>query len=263
MHQLVVTYGSSPHLEFLEGRELEGWPGAELDVVDAESEAAAGYLLTQELRNALPHRQVVQLLTQVRVDINDPEFRQPTALIGPALTEELARRNASARNWLLRSEGSGWRHVVPAPKPLAVLEADAVLVLLEAGVLVVSSGGGGIPVVADFAGHLRGVAAVIDAALTASVLAQQIGADRLVLLTAGDARLPTEKTLTVMSAAEVLAAAAEGSAPTPQMLAAGRFVEATGKVATIGDLRSARGVLDGNVGIMVVADSLDRAGQVR
>jgi carbamate kinase len=260
-HQLVVTYGSAPHLDLLLSWDHIQRAGPELDVVNAESGAAAGYLLAQELRNELSRERVALLLTQVRVDPNDPAFRHPTHLVGPVIGDHRARRLEQRRHWIFRRQARGWRYAVPEPEPLAIVEADAIRLLLEAGVIVVCGGGGGIPVVADFEGALRGVGAVVQSELAAAVLADQIDADRLVLLADrwGRTGIEQQDPLTLpVSRARDLPGADEGAQL--RLAAACRFVEATGQPAMIGDLREARAVLDGNGGIAVVADARAPAG---
>ena len=260
-HQLVVTYGTGPHLDLLLEQGHDGWLDPQFDVVNAESEAAVGYLLTQELRNQLPKERVALLLTQVRVDPNDPEFLRPTARVGPIVDENHARDRAASLRWLFEPEGVGWRRAVPSPEPLAVVESDTVALLLSAGVMVVCSGGGGIPVVADFNGDLRGVGAIVSQELASGVLARQIGADRLVLLDASDVwhhRPDSDQfaTLTVTAAREE-PGAFDGPGRARRE-AACRFVEATGHPATAGPLHQARAVLDGDVGTMIIPDRVPR-----
>ena len=142
-----------------------------------------GYLLEQELRNALPGRDVATLLTQVVVDASDPAFRAPTKPIGPVYAEEEARRLAAERGWTVAPDGKAFRRVVPSPEPRDIVELGTIRLLVEAGVLVVCAGGGGIPVTVDESGALRGVEAVIDKDLSAALLARLVGADFLLMLT--------------------------------------------------------------------------------
>jgi carbamate kinase len=260
-HQLVVTYGSAPHLDLLLRWHHTQRCGPELDVVNAESQAAAGYLLTQELRNELARSRVALLLTQVRVDPNDPAFRHPTRLIGPPMDEKQAGRLANLRRWAFDRQAPGWRLAVPEPEPLAVVEADTIRLLLEAGVVVVCGGGGGIPVVADFEGALRGVGAAVRSELTAAVLARQVEADRLVLL-AYRWSVPAEKAdlPVTVSAVDARHLKCREDGDRLRLQAACRFVEATGHRAMIGDLSEARAVLDGDAGTSVVAEPSVRVG---
>src|SRR4249920_686451 len=180
-HELVVTHGNGPQVGLLAlqaaaDRVVQPYP---LDVLGAETEGMIGYLLEQELRNALSCRNVATLLTQVVVATDDPAFARPTKPIGPVYTEHEARRLADARGWSVARDGVGWRRVVPSPDPLEIVELQAIRLLVDAGVLVVCAGGGGIPVVVDGASALRGVEAVMDKDLAASLLAELIGADVL------------------------------------------------------------------------------------
>jgi carbamate kinase len=254
-HHLVVTYGTAPHLELLLGLGPDRWLDPQFDVIAAESEAAIGYLLAQELRNRLPQERVALLLTQVRVDPADPEFLHPTARLGSLVDAQHARDRAASRRWLFEAEAGGWRRLVPSPEPLAVVEADTVTVLLSAGVVVVCSGGGGIPVVADRNGDLRGVAAVVSQELAASVLARQIAADQLVLLDAGDYGAAPAHGDEFARVRVCTAREQEGALDRPgrdRLEAACRFVEATGHPAMVGPLQRARAVLDGDIGTTVV-----------
>ena len=154
-----------------------------LDVLGAESEGMIGYLLDQELVNALGGRPVATLLTQVIVDADDPAFADPTKFIGPVYDRATAGRMAAERGWQVRADGAHWRRVVASPAPRSIVELPTVRLLIESGVLVVCVGGGGIPVVVDREGRLRGVEAVIDKDRAAALLAHGLDADALLLLT--------------------------------------------------------------------------------
>ena len=146
-----------------------------------------GYLLEQALATELPEIEVATLLTQVVVDTRDPAFRRPTKPIGPVYDETTARHLAAARGWLLDRDGPGWRRVVASPEPRRILEAATIARLVDAGVVVVCTGGGGIPVVVDAVGAVRGVEAVVDKDRAAAILAAHLHADSLLLLTDTDA----------------------------------------------------------------------------
>ena len=142
-----------------------------------------GYLLDQELVNALGTRPVATLLTQVIVDRDDPAFEKPTKFIGPVYSEREARQLAYARRWAVAQDGEHWRRVVPSPEPRSIVELSTIRLLVEAGVLVVCVGGGGIPVVVDQEGRLHGIEGVVDKDLAAALLAEGLGADALLMLT--------------------------------------------------------------------------------
>jgi carbamate kinase len=173
-HQLVVTHGNGPQVGLLALQAAAGpKDGAyPLDLLDAESEGMLGYPIEQELDNALPAgRLVATLLTQVLVDGRDPAFGKPTKPIGPFYDEAAAIRLRQARSWAMAEVGIGWRRVVPSPRPLKVLEARVIDLLVPEGVTVICAGGGGIPVLERSDGTLVGVEAVIDKDLASALLA--------------------------------------------------------------------------------------------
>jgi carbamate kinase len=148
-----------------------------LDVLDAESEGLIGYLIEQALCNYLPGRPIATLLTQVEVDPADPAFSRPSKPIGPLYSRAEAERLAAERGWPIAPDGAGYRRVVPSPEPRRILELATLRLLVDAGVLVVCAGGGGIPVIVTAAGSIRGVEAVIDKDLAAALLARELAAD--------------------------------------------------------------------------------------
>jgi len=258
-HELVVTHGNGPQvgllaLQALAYPEVAPYP---LDVLGAESEGMIGYLLEQELRNALPGRPVATLLTQVVVDPDDPAFRRPSKPIGPVYEEAEARRLAAQRGWTVAPDGPGWRRVVPSPEPRAIVELEAIRLLVGSGVLVVCAGGGGIPVVAGPAGELRGVEAVVDKDLAAALLAELLGADCLLLLT--DVRavvrgFGSERAEPIGEATpeELRAERLDPGSMGPKVEAACRFVERTGGSAAIGALEDAAALAAGRAGTRVL-----------
>jgi carbamate kinase len=228
-----------------------------LDVLGAESEGMIGYLLEQGLRNRLPGRDVATLLTQVVVDLADPAFAAPTKPIGPVYAEAEARSLAAAAGWAIAPDGAGWRRVVASPEPRAIVELPTIRLLLEAGVIVVCAGGGGIPVVCEGSG-LHGVEAVIDKDLASALLARELGADRLLLLTdvaaveLGHGSLAA-RPLREATPKELRCLAFAPGSMGPKVEAACRFVEATGGEAAIGALAQAAEILAGSAGTRVHA----------
>jgi carbamate kinase len=257
-HELIVTHGNGPQVGLL-ALQADAYPegGAyPLDVLGAESEGMIGYLLQQGLRNALPERDVATLLTQVVVDAADPAFHSPTKFIGPVYGEDRARSLAAARGWSVRPDGEHWRRVVPSPEPRSIVELPTIRLLAEAGVLVVCTGGGGVPVVQDERGTLRGVEAVVDKDLAAALLAIQLGADRLLLLTdvpavAAGWGTAAERPIDHATPAELRALALPAGSMGPKVEAASRFVEATAQCAMIGALAEAAEVLEGSGGTRI------------
>lgn len=189
-HRLVVTHGNGPQVGLLALQAAaqkpdEAYP---LDILGAETEGMIGYLIEQELENVLPNGpKVATLLTQVEVDSTDSAFRNPTKPVGPVYDRDEAERLAVARGWSVAPDGDKFRRVVPSPPPTHIPDVDVIRLLLDANVIVICAGGGGIPVVRRADGSLVGVQAVIDKDRTAGLLAQEIGADALLLLTDVDA----------------------------------------------------------------------------
>ncbi|MEJ2541210.1 MAG: carbamate kinase, partial [Gemmatimonadota bacterium] len=184
-HEVILTHGNGPQVGLLalqaEAYDPEHPTG--LDLLGAESEGLIGYLLARELGNRLPDRVVTAVLTQVLVNRDDPAFQDPDKPIGPGFPESEARRLAKRKGWTVGPDGGEWRRLVASPRPQAVLEAESLSLLVDAGVLVICGGGGGIPVTRDSDGKVRGVEAVVDKDATAVVLARVLDAGGLVLLT--------------------------------------------------------------------------------
>jgi carbamate kinase len=206
--------------------------------------------------NALPRRRVATLLTQVSVDGADPAFKQPSKPIGPVYDEPTGRRLGVERGWAVASDGDGVRRVVASPEPRAILELDTIRLLIDAGVLVVCAGGGGIPVTVTAEGAIHGVEAVVDKDRAATLLAEQIGADVLLLLTDVPRVVAGWGTAAAVELDEVTPAQlrrltfAAGSMG-PKVDAACRFVERTGGRAAIGALDQAAAIVDGRAGTQV------------
>ena len=255
---LVVTHGNGPQVGLLALQAASG-PDAPypLDVLGAETEGMIGYLLEQGLRNVLPDRSVATLLTQVVVDADDPAFRLPTKPIGPVYSEADARRLAASRGWSIAPDGAAFRRLVPSPEPRHIVELSTIRLLLDAGVIVICAGGGGIPVVASATG-LHGVEAVIDKDLAAELLARRLGADVLLLLTdvaavERDHGTAAATPIRCATPAELAAIAFEPGSMGPKVTAACRFVRRTGGRAAIGALSDAAAMLRGDAGTTVRA----------
>jgi carbamate kinase len=259
-HQVVVTHGNGPQVGLLalQSEMLAGVNPYPLDVLGAESEGMIGYLLEQELANHLPGRPIATLLTQVVVDAEDDAFGNPSKPIGPVYDRDVAERLASQRGWSIAPDGERYRRVVPSPEPRAVVELGALRLLVEAGVLVVCVGGGGIPVVIDAESRLHGVEAVIDKDLTAALLATELEAQALLMLTdvanvEADWHTTRARALTDTTSTELRSLTFAPGSMGPKVEAACRFVEQTGGVAAIGALRDATRLLSGECGTRVTA----------
>lgn len=260
-HEVVVTHGNGPQVGLLalQSEALHQVAPYPLDMLGAESEGLIGYLLEQQLTNELTERHVVTLLTQVIVDADDPAFAKPTKPIGPVYDQHTATRLAAERGWSIAPDGEHYRRVVASPEPRSIVELAALRLLVHFGVLVICVGGGGIPVVVDEHHRLRGVEAVIDKDLSAALLATQLDAETLLMLTdvpfaQADWRTPRARPLTHVTAAELRAISFAAGSMAPKVEAACRFVEATHGTAAIGALRDATALLRGDRGTQVTAD---------
>ena len=257
-HDVVVTHGNGPQVGLLALQseacaDVAPYP---LDVLGAESEGMIGYLLDQELANQLAGRQVATLLTQVVVSLDDPAFSRPTKPIGPVYTEAVARQLARERGWTVARDGAAFRRVVASPEPIRIVEADTIALLVAAKVVVVCAGGGGVPVAERAGVGLIGVEAVIDKDRSAALLAENLRADRLLLLSDTDAVYAdwgTSRAHPIHGAHpdELRAMTfAEGSMG-PKVDAAVRFVEGTGRPAAIGALADALLLAEGKAGTII------------
>ncbi|NNL84594.1 MAG: carbamate kinase [Myxococcales bacterium] len=265
-HRVVVTHGNGPQVGLLAlqseaYRAVSPYP---LDVLGAESEGMIGYLLEQELRGAMPGREVATLLTQVEVDPRDPAFAKPSKPVGPIYSAEEARSLATKRGWTLTQDESGrYQRVVPSPEPIAILELATIRLLVDAGVVAVCVGGGGIPVTISHGGSPRGAEAVIDKDFASALLATNLAADALLLLTDQPAVFadwpnPATQRIPVATPSELRARTFEAGSMAPKVEAACRFVDATRGRAGIGALADASRLLDGRTGTTVVSESIGR-----
>jgi carbamate kinase len=184
-YEVVVTHGNGPQVGalMLQQEGAPDTPQMPLDVLVAETQAQIGYVLQQALRNATDTSSAT-VVTQVVVDDDDPAFENPTKPVGPWYTAEEARKKPFETHEVKGgNEARPYRRVVPSPEPHAVVEADEIEHLVEKGVLVVCAGGGGVPVVRDDSGDMRGVETVVDKDRTSRLVAEHVGADLLVFLT--------------------------------------------------------------------------------
>ena len=258
-HSLVVTHGNGPQVGLLALQSAASTDGAfPLDVLGAESAGMIGYVIEQELGNLLRNRLFATLLTQVKVDPRDPAFARPTKPIGPVYDEATARRLAAERGWQIAPDGDKWRRVVPSPRPLEILEASVISFLTERDVIVICTGGGGVPVVEGTDGSLCGVEAVIDKDLASSLLARQLKADMLLMLTDVDAvyadyGTPQARALRRVATTEISGRNFPAGSMGPKVGAAVEFAEATGKPALIGKLDDALEIVRGERGTWLEA----------
>lgn len=268
-YRVVVTHGNGPQVGNILIQNAEAGatvPAMPLDICGAESQGLIGYLIQQSLYNILRSegidRPVATILTQVVVSREDPAFANPTKPVGPFYTEVKARKFMveKGEKWI-EDAGRGWRKVVPSPKPREIVEAPVIRELVDAGYIVIASGGGGIPVVREADGTLKGVEAVIDKDLAGAVLAREVEAGTLMILTdvervAINYGKPDQRFLERVTIEEARAYMAEGhfkeGSMKPKVQAAINFAEIGGR-SIISSLNKAREALAGTAGTHVVA----------
>lgn len=260
-HELIVTHGNGPQVGLLalQGAAYKPDEAYPLDVLGAETEGMIGYLIEQELENALQHtRPVATLLTQVLVEASDKAFRTPTKFVGPVYaSEDEAHAVAQHRGWRIAQDGTGWRRVVSSPQPVDIPDLKVLRLLLEQGIIVICAGGGGIPVMRQHDGSLIGVEAVIDKDHASALLADRIEADALLLLTDVDGvyrDFGTEraKRIAVLTADGIPALDLPPGSMGPKVAAMLSFASTPERFAAIGALGDARDILSGATGTRIV-----------
>jgi carbamate kinase len=266
-HRVVITHGNGPQVGaiLLQNEEARGVvPAMPLDICGAESQGLIGYMIQQSLRNLLKEQgirvPVATVVTQVLVDEKDPAFENPTKPVGPFYNEEVAKRLAGERGFIVREDsGRGWRRVVPSPDPKGIVEEEAIKLLVESGAIVIASGGGGIPVVKQ-AGKLVGVEAVIDKDLAGERLATAVKANILLILTDVDGAAlnygtAEERFIGSMTTSEASRYLADGhfaaGSMGPKVLAAIRFLENGGQSCLIASLERAWEALQDEAGTRI------------
>jgi carbamate kinase len=269
---VAIGHGNGPQVGFILRRseiaaKVEGMHEVPLDVCGADSQGAIGYALQQTLQNELFQRgiktNVATVITQVLVDRNDPAFSHPTKPIGGFMEEADAKRRESEMSWsVVEDAGRGWRRVVASPMPKEIVELDTVQTLIDVGIVVITVGGGGIPVIDKGNGDYIGVAAVIDKDYASSLLAQAIKADLFLISTAVEKVAlnfgqPDEKWIDRMTLAEAKQYLAEGKhfakgSMAPKIQAIIWFLENGGKSAIITNPENIGRALKGETGTWIV-----------
>lgn len=270
-YNLVVTHGNGPQVgnallrcELSRGKA----PDLPLGVLVADTEGGMGYMIEQSLQNRLRaeniNRPVVTIITQMLCDENDPATHNPTKFIGQFYTEEQAKIYAETLGWRMKTDSKrGWRRVVPSPVPYRAVESETIKALVEAGTIVIAGGGGGIPIYIDEKGNYEGIDAVIDKDLGSAVIAEEIGAGILSILTDVDKVAinygnPDMKELDKVTLSEIKEYHAQGHFPAgsmgPKIAAAIKFLESGGQLVTITSLENAYKVVRGEAGTRIVPD---------
>lgn len=267
-YRLIITHGNGPQVGNIlrqneEARQVV--PQMPLDVCSAESQGLIGYMIQQAMRNELEllgiDKSVVSIVTRVEVSSDDEAFRNPTKPIGAFYSEEEAQAFMQEKGWIMKEDANrGWRRVVPSPLPLHIIEADVIAKLLNEDHIVIACGGGGIPVVRKPDGTYRGIEAVIDKDHSACKLAQEIGADVLLILTDVDNVYihygrPGQRALTRVTPPEMERFRREGhfseGSMQPKIDAASRFAD-SGGTSIICSLHEADLALEGERGTLIM-----------
>ena len=268
---VAIGHGNGPQVGFILRRSeiaarVAGMHEVPLESCGADSQGAIGYHLQQNLYNEFKQRGMKKVaatvVTQVLVDKNDPAFQYPAKPIGGFMEEDEAEERAAKEGWtVVEDAGRGWRRVVPSPLPQEIIELEAVRELLGAGIVTITVGGGGIPVIRNEEGNLEGVAAVIDKDYASSLLARSIGADLFLISTAVEKvylnfNKPDRQAIDAMTVAEAKKYMEEGhfakGSMLPKIQAIIKFLEAGGKEAIITDPENIARALRGETGTRIV-----------
>ncbi|WP_112478756.1 carbamate kinase [Vibrio variabilis] len=258
-YRLVIVHGNGPQVGLLslQNDAYKGCPAYPFDVLGAETQGMIGYLIQQGLNAAIDDKFTTTILTRIVVDENDPAIADPTKFIGPVYTEQKAKTLAEHNNWVVKPDGEYWRRVVPSPKPKEILEIKAIKDLLEKDHLVICGGGGGAPVV-EKDGAYVGFEAVIDKDMTAALIAEELGAEHLLILTDGthvclDWGTPKEQKIEKIDVEQMKKYTFPAGSMGPKVDACCQFVEHTGQQGYIGDLSFASDIIKGESGTTIVA----------
>ena len=261
-HELVIAHGNGPQVGLLALMDAAYSPAHPfpLDILGAETGGMIGYMIEQELGNVIPTADhIVTVLTQTLVDPEDPAFDNPSKPVGPVYDLQEAQRLRADKGWAVAPDGEYYRRVVPSPLPQAIIEIEAIRMLVEHGIVVICAGGGGIPTAYDEQGKLHGVEAVIDKDLASGLLARDLNADMFIMLTdvpnvfeayGSPSQRAIRRAHPDFLETEAFAAGSMG----PKVAAACQFVRATGKTSAIGQLSDLSGILQGDAGTLITGE---------
>ena len=257
-HTVIVTHGNGPQVGYLALQAATGGQApTSLDVLGAESEGLIGYMIEQAVANRLPDKTIATLLTRVEVDAGDPAFSNPQKPIGSPVDEITAQRLSADHGWTMVRDGDRFRRVVASPEPRRIIALPAIRILVDANVVAICAGGGGIPVTIDGSGAMHGAEAVIDKDLSAALLAVALRADRLIMLTDVPgvfADWPARSRM-IRAAGPDIVEPEKFAAGTmrPKIEAACRFASQTGGAAVIGALDDTADLIAGTAGTTIAA----------
>ncbi|MFD5593409.1 carbamate kinase [Streptomyces griseorubiginosus] len=262
-HEVVLTHGNGPRMGLL-AVESACDPALSapcpLDLLGARTQGVIGSLLLRALYDTLPGHRIAALVTHTVVRADDPAFQRPTKFVGQVYPQDVAGRLARDHGWRVAEDTTGWRRLVPSPSPEWIVETGTIHELLTGGTLVICAGGGGIPVIADAdTGSLTGAEAVVDKDLTAALLAEDLKADFLLVLTDvpnvyDHYGTPRQEPIHDATPATLRHGHFDATSMGPKTEAAARFVERTGGLAAIGCLDAAYEMLHGRAGTLVRPD---------
>ncbi|RMH81464.1 MAG: carbamate kinase [Calditrichaeota bacterium] len=269
-HRVLITHGNGPQIGNYMIRVEESSdlvPTLPLGIMVADTEGGMGYMIEQCLQNEMHdmgiRREVACVVTQVLVDKDDPALKNPTKFVGPFYPKEKVEELRERRGWIIKEDpGRGFRRVVPSPKPKGIVERNVIRLLVENEVVVIAAGGGGVPVYIEDTGWLEGIDAVIDKDLASAVLANDIGADELMILT-GVERValnfgkPDQRFLDHLTVAEARRYLEEGHFPAgsmgPKIEAAINFLEGGGRRVVITSIEKSVEAAYGRAGTVIVS----------
>lgn len=259
-YRLVIVHGNGPQVGLLslQNNAYKDCPPYPFDVLGAESQGMIGYLIQQGLNAAIDDRFTTTILTRIVVDQDDPANADPSKFIGPVYSEQQAKQLAEQHHWIVKPDGQHWRRVVPSPAPKEVLEINAIKDLLDKDHLIICGGGGGAPVIEKDGAYI-GFEAVIDKDMTAALIAQQVEAEHLLILTDGthvclNWGKPDEEKLEQVSVSQIRGYDFPAGSMRPKVEACCQFVESTQCVGHIGDLAYAYEIIQGQSGTHVRPD---------
>jgi carbamate kinase len=271
-YEIVITHGNGPqvgNLAIQQEQAMHMVPAQPLVILGSMTQGQIGYMLQQNLSNNLLNdsKQVVTIITQVIVSKDDPNFLDPTKPVGPFYNEIEAKKIGKENNWIMKqvrpTGNKTWRRTVPSPKPIKIAEGDTIKLLADAGVIVIASGGGGIPVFENGEGKLEGIDAVIDKDRAGARLAEVIGSEIYLILTDVEYALldfgkPTEQPIKKMTVNEAKKYGAEGhfkpGSMGPKIEAAISFLENGGERVIITSLNKAVEALEGKTGTQIISN---------
>ena len=267
-HELVIVHGNGPQVGNLVLHEEAGnspsTPAMPLHVSVGMTQGMIGYWIQKALKEELSKNRIsknaITIVTQVEVSKDDQAFKNPTKPIGPFYSEEEAQKVAAKKGYVVKEDsGRGWRRVVPSPKPIHILESDAIIDFMKTGAIVIAAGGGGIPVVSNGENSFEGVDAVIDKDFAAELLAEKINADTLLILTGVDNAMinygkENQQALSVISPEEAEKYISEGQfgagSMLPKVQASLKFAKTGGK-SVITSLENAQDAISKNLGTII------------